>query len=79
MWLRRYSNKFTFSASCQTSKVPISSGFENGRFSLRINGRVVAEAPGDTKTEARSVVEVLAWNVRIEAWVDSCFYFLFYY
>ncbi|XP_045782802.1 uncharacterized protein LOC123879230 isoform X1 [Maniola jurtina] len=61
--IRPWSSKLgNIQSSCQTCHIPITSTYEKGCFSLLVNGQLLARATGASRAEARSVVEVMAWN-----------------
>ncbi|KAJ2938341.1 hypothetical protein O0L34_g13263 [Tuta absoluta] len=49
-------------SSCQSCHVQLTSSYEDGVFTLLINGELLARASGPTRTEAKNIVEILAWN-----------------
>ncbi|XP_060808663.1 uncharacterized protein LOC106141341 [Amyelois transitella] len=48
--------------SCQVCGVNLQNSYTNNLYSLTLNGKLLAEATGPTKQEARSIVEMMAWN-----------------
>nr|XP_049700553.1 uncharacterized protein LOC110373771 [Helicoverpa armigera] len=48
--------------SCQVCGLSLTNGFENKCYSLRINDRLLAQAEGETKVEAKNAAENLAWE-----------------
>ncbi|XP_059062557.1 uncharacterized protein LOC131855319 [Achroia grisella] len=58
-WSSRLEN---IRSSCQVCGVPIRTVYENNYFSMFLNEKLLAQATGISKVEARSIVEVLAWN-----------------
>ncbi|KAI5638104.1 XRN-Two binding domain, XTBD domain-containing protein [Phthorimaea operculella] len=49
-------------SSCQSCHLQLTSSYENGIFTLLINGELLARASGDSRMEAKNIVEILAWN-----------------
>ncbi|XP_026316241.1 uncharacterized protein LOC113227520 [Hyposmocoma kahamanoa] len=61
--IRPWTSKFTnIQSSCQACNLELSSSYVNNCFSLTINGRLLAQATGSSKAEAKSIVETMAWN-----------------
>ncbi|KPI96471.1 NF-kappa-B-repressing factor [Papilio xuthus] len=58
-WTSKLSN---IQASCSVCHVPVVSKYENKCFTLTMDGKLVAQATGPSKAEARSNVATLAWN-----------------
>lgn len=48
--------------SCQVCNIPFNTIFENRCLSMTINGQLVAQATGDSKADAKAVVESMAWE-----------------
>ncbi|CAG9134235.1 unnamed protein product [Plutella xylostella] len=53
-------------ASCAACRLTHTGTYTNGAYCLTINDTLIAQATGSTKAEARTAVEMLAWN-RIRA------------
>ncbi|XP_041986572.1 NF-kappa-B-repressing factor-like [Aricia agestis] len=58
-WSSKLSNIIN---SCQVCKIQVTSTYERECFSLMMNGKLVAQASGSTKAEAKNIVEIMAWN-----------------
>ncbi|XP_068622029.1 uncharacterized protein [Battus philenor] len=58
-WTSKFSN---IQASCSVCHLAAISKYENNCFTFSINGKLVAQATGQTKAEAKSIVEIMAWN-----------------
>ncbi|KAM3956145.1 LOW QUALITY PROTEIN: uncharacterized protein ACR2FA_009935 [Aphomia sociella] len=61
--IRPWSSKLgNIQTSCQVCGVPLRTVYENNSFSLIINEKLLAQGTGSSKAEARSIVEMMAWN-----------------
>ncbi|XP_026756078.2 uncharacterized protein LOC113515964 [Galleria mellonella] len=61
--IRPWSSKLgNIQSSCQVCGIPLRTVYENNCFSLLLNEKLLAQATGTNKAEARSIVEMLAWN-----------------
>ncbi|KAL0859094.1 hypothetical protein ABMA27_010937 [Loxostege sticticalis] len=68
-WAGKLSN---IQASCQVCGVQLQNNYESGCFTITLNGKLLARATGDSKQEAKSIVEIMAWN-RLREEVVSVF------
>ncbi|KAL4717888.1 hypothetical protein ACJJTC_005733 [Scirpophaga incertulas] len=53
---------YNIQVSCQVCGVSYQTTYEKNCFSMIINGVLVAQATGDSKADARSIVETMVWN-----------------
>ncbi|XP_053621107.1 uncharacterized protein LOC128681335 [Plodia interpunctella] len=61
--IRPWASKlWNIQTSCQVCGVNLQNSYENNLFKLTINGILLAQATGPTKQEAKSIVEIMAWN-----------------
>ncbi|XP_050558336.1 uncharacterized protein LOC118279730 [Spodoptera frugiperda] len=58
-WARKIWNIQT---SCQVCGLSITNGYENKNYTLCINQKLLAQASGDTKVEAKNAAEMIAWE-----------------
>ncbi|KAF9420618.1 hypothetical protein HW555_003165 [Spodoptera exigua] len=58
-WARKMWNIQT---SCQVCGLNITNGYENKSYTLCINQKLLAQASGETKIEAKNAAEIIAWE-----------------
>ncbi|XP_050669238.1 uncharacterized protein LOC126968325 [Leptidea sinapis] len=58
-WTGKMSN---IQSSCQSSQLSLDNTYYNNCYKLTLNGKLLAEATGPTKVEAKNIVEMMAWN-----------------
>ncbi|CAH1642937.1 unnamed protein product [Spodoptera littoralis] len=58
-WARKIWNIQT---SCQVCGLCITNGYENKSYTLRINQKLLVQASGETKVEAKNAAEIMAWE-----------------